>query len=297
VILIIFISVLKNNNSEGQVLGVKTIKKPVIIIDNGLENTYLSAGESVSEIFSDLNIPVYPEDKVTVLIDPNLGLGTRIKIRRATAITVDNGGNLEYYRTWQENVRGLLDEKGITLSEIDKISPSLETTLLNNMKIKIVRVRIEQTQENVAIPFQTVHQNDPTMFYGKTKIGQNGVNGNKVITYKLTYENNILVKKEAISEKIIKQPINKIILDGTKPFSSQQGLASWTWGPTASRRYIKGTKIKITNLANGKSVITTVGGWGPQEYTGRILDLNSDCFSQIASLNQGQINVLVEEIG
>ena len=39
-----------------------------------------------------------------------------------------------------------------------------------------------------------------------------------------------------------------------------------------------------------------VGGWGPQPWTGRVLDLNHDAFAQIADPDVGHIDVLIEEI-
>ena len=113
----------------------------------------------------------------------------------------------------------------------------------------------------------------------------------------MTYENGRLVSKKPIKTKIISLPQNKIIFKGTKPFSVQEGMASWHWGETASRRYSVGTKLRVTNLANGNSTITIVGGWGPQVYTGRIIDLSINAFEAIASSSDGTIRVRVEEIG
>ncbi len=284
---------------RGQVLGAETslISKPVVIIDNGVENHYLSSGNTLEEIFTELGIKVFPEDKVSVLVDPGHGAGTLIKIRRATLIIVDDGGAVKSFRTFKETVIQLLDEKGIKLAKLDRISPDQNTILANKMKVRIVRVRQEDRTEKESIEYQTIHQDDPTIFYGQKQVCQTGARGEKEVRYRLTFENGRLVDKTAVSEKILNQPKNKVVCQGTKPYSTQIGWASWHSGATASRNYHAGTKLKVINLDNDRSTITTVGGWGPQESTGRIIDLNINTFSAIASLGAGVIRVRVEEIG
>lgn len=53
--------------------------------------------------------------------------------------------------------------------------------------------------------------------------------------------------------------------------------------------------VKVTNTTNGKTVNVTIndrGPWGP----GRIIDLSSDAFSQLAPLGAGVINVEIEVV-
>ena len=57
------------------------------------------------------------------------------------------------------------------------------------------------------------------------------------------------------------------------------------------------TRLRITNLENGKTVIVEVSDRGPSKRLyrqGRILDLSKGAFAQIASLKQGVIKVKVE---
>jgi rare lipoprotein A len=63
----------------------------------------------------------------------------------------------------------------------------------------------------------------------------------------------------------------------------------------ASNVYKLGSKIRVTNLENRKSVEVKVTDTGPFKLP-KIVDLSKAAFSQIASLKQGVIKVLVEEI-
>ncbi len=212
---IVLISFTKNKNPR--VLGAQApVKKPVLLIDNGIEFQFMSAESELADVFSDIGIEVYPEDKVSVLVDPVLGLGTRIKIRRATAVTINDGGKIKTFRTWKETVKQLLDEKGIKLSDLDRVSLSLDTTLTSDMEITIVRVRTEETTEKLAIAFKTVYKDDPNTYIGRSYVSQSGKNGEKEVVFKLTYENKELVSKEPIAEKILTKAQNKIVFKGTR---------------------------------------------------------------------------------
>lgn len=57
-----------------------------------------------------------------------------------------------------------------------------------------------------------------------------------------------------------------------------------------------GTKIKVTNKANGKSVMVTVTDRGGFKKYGRVLDLSEGAFKKIASLKSGVINVTIEKV-
>jgi rare lipoprotein A len=62
---------------------------------------------------------------------------------------------------------------------------------------------------------------------------------------------------------------------------------------TAAHRTIPfGSKIKVTNVDNGKSVDVTVNDRGPF-VQGRIVDLSKSAFSSIGSLSSGVISVQI----
>ena len=56
-----------------------------------------------------------------------------------------------------------------------------------------------------------------------------------------------------------------------------------------------GTKVRVTNIKNSKSVIVKINDRGPF-VKGRIVDLSSSAFSRIANLDTGVIQVRIEVI-
>ena len=75
---------------------------------------------------------------------------------------------------------------------------------------------ITHTTETVEIPFKTVYVDAPGWLLGEEAVGQEGRNGEKVITYEIkTDKNGTEVSRRAISESITKNVINKEIFRGT----------------------------------------------------------------------------------
>ena len=64
----------------------------------------------------------------------------------------------------------------------------------------------------------------------------------------------------------------------------------------ASYAYPMGTKLKVTNLKNGKSVIVRKNDLGPNKRLNRLIDLSKGAFQEIADLKDGLIQINVEEL-
>lgn len=94
-------------------------------------------------------------------------------------------------------------------------------------------------------------------------------------------------------------------------FSQQKGKATWYGAAlhgnktasgaifnmhgftTASNTHPFGTKLKVTNVRNNKSVVVTVTDRGAFSNYGVLLDLSRAAFAKIADLSTGKITVIV----
>lgn len=191
--------------------------RPVVISDNGVKMTAYCSGETVDEIFEELGIKCWPEDKIKVFPDPALGIGTKIIIRRATPVVIVYGLKKIKLRTWSNTVAEVLAEKKIKLNDLDKINYDLDKELTNNIKIVIVRVKEKTVIETEPITYETERRDDPETIKGKEYIFQYGENGKKKVDYRVTYENGREVRREKIGENIIEAPVKQIVMVGTRP--------------------------------------------------------------------------------
>jgi len=230
----------------------------------------------------------------------SMGLGSVVKVWRAPKYTIDDASTVKKVRSWGTSIGEILADSGIKLGEQDAVTPQASALPPTDAKIAITRVKETEVIETEIVKFDTVEKKDATLERGKTEVVQTGKNGKKEKVYLSRRENGQEVSRQLMSSRVIEEAINKITHIGTKivVLSSETGESSWTWLSTASRRYGRGTLLRVTNLANGKSVETRVGDWGPEASTGRILDLNHSAWETIAGggLGSGTMQVRVEEL-
>ena len=68
--------------------------------------------------------------------------------------------------------------------------------------------------------FSIVKRLNPMLEAGETQTVQEGVNGEKKVTYNVKYEKGVEVFREAVSEELVKEPVDKIVEYGNKNASA-----------------------------------------------------------------------------
>ncbi len=106
-----------------------------------------------------------------------------------------------------------------------------------------------------------------------------------------TVATNLKLKRAQLAKEA--QVATAVVAKPKSPIYS--GLATWyRFGDkltTASRRFPKGTKLRVVAINSGKTVDVIVNDYGPSVVTGIDLDLNAPAFAQIAPLGAGKIQI------
>lgn len=206
---------------RGRVLGAmnQKIEIPLAIYVKDDDNEWrgISASTDINNILRDLGVPLYPEDLISAFPDPKLKIGTSINIERAPLIHLENGPIKSEERSWAKTVSDFLKEKNISLGPLDRISPSVGATLNNDDTIIITRIGERDEIVEEVIAYKKIEKPTTDMYKGERKIEQKGSDGKITKTFRLRYENNVLVSSAIINEEVIIEVKNEIILVGTKP--------------------------------------------------------------------------------
>ncbi|OGD57125.1 hypothetical protein A2V71_01675 [Candidatus Berkelbacteria bacterium RBG_13_40_8] len=246
---------------------------------------------------ADLNLTIYPEDKVETLPPPEMGLGSKITVTRATPVIINDASNAVTYRTWETTVKDLLSENSIVLGEKDVIQPEITSLITREMQIDITRVAETELKEEETIDYRTITKEDPNLEKGKTKIETPGKTGTKEKTYLVRRENGQEVSRTLLKEEVTQESQNKVVIVGTKVVVLGRGNATWydlISGMTAAHNTLpKGTMVKVTAVNSGKSVVVKIIDRGIQ--SGAIIDLSADAFEKLAPLGAGIIPVVLTQ--
>lgn len=115
-----------------------------------------------------------------------------------------------------ETVGDALEEAGLTLGEKDRVTPDIYARLPRSGSITVVRVT-ERTETGVeAIPFGREVLRDESVQKGETRLVQPGVPGQRQRTYQVTLEDGIPIRREQVSDRITKEPVNEVLQVGTQ---------------------------------------------------------------------------------
>lgn len=114
---------------------------------------------------------------------------------------------------------------GLTEDSVLKIDQELNVTILQPLVEVIVDKEVFKKE---AVPYSKEVVEDASMYKGDTKVKQEGRNGSKEVTYKISEKNGTVVNKVPLTETIIEEPISHVVIKGTKVIPSR-GDGSFAW--------------------------------------------------------------------
>jgi murein DD-endopeptidase MepM/ murein hydrolase activator NlpD len=125
----------------------------------------------------------------------------------------------------------------LTLAEILAVNPGLkgDTLLKIGEKINItvpkpfIEVIVDkEVNKKEEIPFKNTVVEDSSLLKGETKVKQEGKSGSRSVTYKITEQNGVAVQKVESNATVLEQPVNQIVIKGTKVIPSR-GEGNFAW--------------------------------------------------------------------
>ena len=195
------------------VMAVNTDLKDVkIILQNGYEMTALTGKATVSEILAENNIVLEDNQKTIPDLNEEISSGQSIQIT----------------------------DKSYNEVQIAKISEDGAKTSLDQILENYAPITEKIVVEQVTIPYETVTKNSETTGDTTSRVLQQGKDGLKEVTYKIKYQNDVEIEKTVVSEKVITEPVDKIVQVQKKATSRGSTL------PRTTASTNGGTTYKIT---------------------------------------------------
>ncbi|MFC1622819.1 G5 domain-containing protein [Patescibacteria group bacterium] len=292
-------------------LNLKDGQKNITVIENGIEGDVVSVENTVAEFLSKNNFVVSDEDIVYPDPDSSIFTGSRIIIERPRKIRVlvDNQEFDEY--TFEDDVEAAILGASVSLDEFDILSEDRDSFVYDEMEVKVTRVEKAEEVVKKDIAFDITVKEDDGLGWRTEKIKEKGEKGVKEMTYQVIYHDGVEINRKLIDTKVVKEPKTQRVVQGTyvKLGKTHTGFASWYAQPihlknaypsitgyyAANPWLPKGSYVKVTNRANGRSIIARINDRGPFG-PNRIIDLDDKAFSQLASLGAGIIDVKMKEV-
>ena len=109
----------------------------------------------------------------------------------------------------------------------------------------VITTKTETKTETIA--FTTIQENDNTLEVGKTAVKQEGQNGVLTITYTVTLTDGVVTNRVEVSRTTTRQPVNKIVLVGTKE-------SVYTFGTHRPANFLGSPQVVVTVYKDGTAV-------------------------------------------
>ncbi|MBQ8860803.1 MAG: G5 domain-containing protein [Ruminococcus sp.] len=199
-----------------------TIKRyaKVNIIKGDETKTVELVGGTVKDALVKAGITLAENELTDVDENAYLTDGMEINVLQKMNVTLTADGETKEISTVTKTVEEFLNVQKITLDEDDELSVKLTDAITDGMKIVVKRVEYKEETRTETIDFSTKERFNDAQPEGTSEVIQQGVEGSKEVTYKVKYVDSKETSKEVISEKVTKEPVDKIISYGSKVTSS-----------------------------------------------------------------------------
>ena len=271
------------------------LAKQITLSLNGTQRTVYVTGETVDDVLEQINLRAGRSAHISPSRGASVEDGDLIVYRQAVNVRLAVDGKTREVITNELSVEDLLDNLGIAFDRSDEVTPPLSTPLAPKMLIRVVRVEMSRVVEEEELPFSTAVRQSNEYLQGVRKVVRAGVPGLVQRTYEVRLEDGQEVARTLLDTRRVRAPVTQIVVEGTRPPRSQSGIASWYHrvGMVAAHPSLPfGTEVRVTNVANGRSVTVVINDRGPY-VDGRIIDLSDDAFARLAPLGTGTINVRI----
>ena len=188
----------------------------VTIITDGDKKETQYAGGTVKDLLAEEGITLSSAQSMNVKEDALLTEGMEIVITTSYGITVTHDGKTEQVDAGAGTVGEILTKLGISIGKDDIVTPSLDTAVSEGTRIVICRVTYEEVKQTEEIPFDTLRKDDGSLKKGTEETDTVGISGEKETTYRVKLVDGKEESREVIGETVTKEPVNEVILVGTK---------------------------------------------------------------------------------
>lgn len=200
------------------------MKKTVTMKIDGKEETFVTYKRTVKDVLDTKGISVNPKDKVQPALNSNVSEGDTISIKRAVSVELTLGDKITKIDTAEETIGDMLkvekdelEEQGIEFNEgVDEVTPALDTEITSDLQVTLVDVEVKSQVASEAIEFDVILEEDSGLDHGLEEVRQDGATGEKEVVYEVIYKNGKEFSKAVKSSKILVEPVNKVVVQGTR---------------------------------------------------------------------------------
>ncbi|WP_026824773.1 3D domain-containing protein [Exiguobacterium marinum] len=171
---------------------------------------------TVEDVLLRYGVTVRDGDTVYPSVRTPVTNGMTIRYQPVVAVNLIVGQDALTIYTMATDVKQLLTEENIDVTESDTVIPALSTSIREGLTITVNTNRDVVQYESQLIPFEVVEEEDETLDEGVKQTVQVGVPGLERTRYALTVENGTITNRTKTEVETLRKTTPQIIKVGTK---------------------------------------------------------------------------------
>lgn len=223
---------------------------------------------TVSDAVKSSGVAINEADYISPDLHTSLEDNMKISIERRKRITITADGRVKEYSVPEGNVYDSLTFLEIPIYENDIINVEPSSDVYDGMQISIDRIGYRNKITTKEVPYKTNKKYVSYLDQGTTQVSVKGINGESEVVIKETLKDGEVVNSEEIKNKITIEPIDEVILVGTKKKDQTIQVSSVKSSKNSGNKLIKddnfgsitdhrGSVIKYSKVLTGSGTAYT----------------------------------------
>ncbi len=150
--------------------------------------------------------------------------GLAVALATRKTVEVKAGKTERTLRTTAQTVGEALAQAKIKVDKDDITNRAVGARLTNGMRLTVIDVNTTLVTRRRDVDYETINKNTARLVQGENKIDRQGKTGVRTVVYREVRRDGKLASRKKISSKITKDPVDKVVLVGTKkPAPAENG--------------------------------------------------------------------------
>lgn len=250
------------NDKQGTVTIRRTMK--VSVLSDGVTvPVSLNYGDTVADALKKANVSVQKQDTVKPSAETKVKSGMKITVSRNYNVNITADGKTQKVLVPSGDVASALKAAEIICGKEDTLNVKKEFPIYENMEIVVNRIGYHERTKKSDVDFDTRTEKTDSLFEGESKVKTEGKKGERTIVIREKTTNGKVTESKEISNKITREPVDKVILKGTKSRPARRSSSRSFGSAKVGRGYIvdhNGRRISFKRAVTGPCTAYTGGG-------------------------------------
>ncbi len=187
---------------------------------------------TVSDALKAAGVQVNVIDEVSPAQNTPIEDGMEITVERGLIVTVVADGEKTTAHVVAGDAESAIKQAGVELGEDDnvylvydeaEVLAARSSNVRTGSTLRVERITKEETVETEVLEYDTVYQEVEGKYKDQETVLTRGQNGEKQVTYEVTYADGVEINRTAVSEEIITEAVDKVVERGTEERADSVG--------------------------------------------------------------------------